>query len=130
MSIKIQPTAADLLSYILPNELFQYFTLTKVEEQNDNLHFYLEEKNILPSEFSGRRLESKGFHAESIIRDFPLRGRPMYLHVRRRRWLDLDSGLVVSRDWNAVAKGTQHTQEFASFLKELVGFIPDFGPLS
>lgn len=124
------PNSIDLLKYILPEEIFNYFTLIKVEEQKGQLHFYLEEINSLPEKYAGRGMESNGFHKESLIRDFPLRGKPMYLHVRRRRWLDLDSGQSVSRDWNAVAKGTHHTQDFAFFLKELIGFIPDYGPLA
>ena len=27
-----------------------------------------------------------GFTDEKVIQDFPLRGKPVYLHVRRRRW--------------------------------------------
>lgn len=124
----VAPT--DLIRYILPEDLFDYFSLERIEEEEGyKLHFYLEERNILPEEYLGRKMESKGFHKETTIRDFPLRGKPVYLHVRRRRWLDLDSGAVVSR-WNTVAKGTQHTQEFASFLKEFIGFIPDYGPLA
>jgi transposase len=125
-----QSSQANYLKYILPEDLFKFFTVEKIEEQNDQLHFYLDEINTLPSEYTSLRMESNGFHQESIIRDFPLRGRPMYLHVRRRRWLDLDSGKVVSRDWKSVAKGTQYTQEFAIFLKELIGYIPDSGPFA
>jgi transposase len=118
------------LKYILPDDLFTFFTVEKIEEQNDQLHFYLDEINTLPAEYASCRMESKGFHKESTIRDFPLRGRPMYLHVRRRRWINLDSGEIVSRDWHSVAKGTQYTQDFATFLKELIGYIPDSGPLA
>ena len=120
----------DLLKYILPEEIFKYFTLTNVEQQGSTLHFYLEETSSIPAEFSTRRLESNGFHAESVIRDFPLRGKPTYLHVRRRRWLDLDSKEAVSRNWEAVAKGTGYTQDFAFFLNELIEFIPYYRTLS
>jgi len=128
--MQTQVTQIDLLRDILPEEIFNYFTLEKVEQQEGNLHFYLEEINTLPAEFSGRRLESNGFHAESVIRDFPLRGKPTYLHVRRRRWLDLDSKEAVSRNWEAVAKGTGYTQDFAFFLNELIEFIPYYRTLS
>jgi hypothetical protein len=122
-------TSTDLLRYILPEDHFSYFSLEKVKEEAGTLCFYLEEINTLPAEFSGRRLESKGFHAKSVIKDFPLRGKPVFLHVRRRRWLDLDSGLVVSRDWNAVAQGTHYTQDFAAFLKELSRQSPGSRPV-
>jgi hypothetical protein len=85
----------DLARYILPKEIFNYFTLVQIKEEGNNLHFYLEELNVLPAEYSSRYMESKGFHKESIIKDFPLREKALYLHVRRRRWLNKDTGEVV-----------------------------------
>jgi len=120
----------DLARYILPEEIFAFFILNRVEEEGNKLHFYLEEKNVLPEEYSGEDMESKGFHKESVIKDFPLREKALYLHVRRRRWLNKSSGEVVSRDWNLVSAGTHYTQGFASFLKELIGYLPDSGPLA
>jgi hypothetical protein len=101
-----------------------------VEEDGNSLHFYLEEMNVLPEEYSGEAMESKGFHKESVIKDFPLRDKALYLHVRRRRWLHKCSGEVVSRDWNLVAKGTHYTQDFAFFFKELIGFLPHRCPIA
>jgi len=72
----------------------------------------------------GEDMESKGFHSEQTIKDFPLRGKPLYLHVRRRRWLHKPTVPVVSRNWNLVAKGTHYTECFATFLKEFIGYLP------
>jgi len=120
----------DLAKYILPEEIFKYFLLTKVEEVGNSLHFYLEEINILPEEYFGEAMESKGFHKECVIKDFPLRDKALYLHVRRRRWLKKSTGEVVSRDWDLLAEGTHYTQGFASFLKVLIGYLPTTGPLA
>jgi hypothetical protein len=125
-----QNLGIDLARYVLPEEIFSYFSLMKVEESGKSLHFYLEEENVLPDEYAGEAMESKGFHLETVIKDFPVRGRPLYLHVRRRRWLNRGTGEVVSRDWRLVADGTHYTQGFASFLKGLVGYLPDSGPLA
>jgi len=86
--------------------------------------------NLFPEEFLGNNFESKGFHKESVIKDFPLRDKALYLHVRRRRWLNKDTGEVVSRDWNLLAKGTHFTQGFASFLKEFVGYLSNRYPMA
>ena len=51
------------------------------------------------------------------IEDFPLRGKPVLLYIKRRRWTLLSSGRIVKRDWKLVAKGIRITSEFASFLK-------------
>jgi hypothetical protein len=120
----------DLARYILPEDIFNYFLLVKVEEKCNTLHFYLEELNVLPKEYIGETMESKGFHKEVAIKDFPLRDRALYLHVRRRRWLNKVTGEVVSRNLNLVAEGTHYTQDFASFFKEFIGYLPYSGPLA
>ena len=51
----------------------------------------------------------------------------MTLVVRRRRWRDEATGESVSNDYKLVAEGTRHSVEFAAFLKELIGYIPDRG---
>jgi len=122
---KEMETNIDLAKYILPEEILRYFLLYNVEEENNCLHFYLDELNLFPEEYHGADMESKGFHKESVIKDFPLRDKFLYLHVRRRRWLDKTTGKVVSRDWNMVADGTHYTQGFATFLKEFVRYLPD-----
>jgi hypothetical protein len=43
------------------------------------------------------------------------------LSIKRRRWEDPDTGVVVSRNWDLIMKGTRLTKEFAAFLKEAFG---------
>jgi transposase len=114
-----------LLKYVLPDEIFQYFELVKIEPIGRELHLYLEELNEIPSGYHRSCLESKGFHNETVIKDFPIREKPSFLHVRRRRWLEKSTGKTVSRDWELVAEGTHYTQGFASFLKGIIGYLPD-----
>lgn len=116
-----------LAQYILPSELFTHFELYRIEEVSSELYLYLDEKN-LPPDFDVA-LHPNGFHEESCIRDFPIRNHKVTLHVRRRRWKSAD-GKNVSKDWKLVAEGTRHSLEFAAFLKELLGEIPDYVPLS
>lgn len=63
----------------------------------------------------------KVFYPPTSIHDFPLRGKSLILHVRRRRWVDMDTGNPFMRDWEVVSKGTRLTEEFASFLKGTPG---------
>ncbi|KAB5331076.1 hypothetical protein F9956_17225 [Bacteroides stercoris] len=63
--------------------------------------------------------ESKGFYDPIIVQDFPLRGKKVFLNIRRRRWLLKKHNEYISRNWRMVAEGTRMTQDFASFLKEL-----------
>jgi transposase len=70
-------------------------------------------------------LSTKGFHEESIIKDYPIRNKAALLHVRRRRWFVEETRKVVSREWNLTAEGTRYTQGFATFSKGLIGYLPD-----
>ena len=77
------------------------------------------EKNEVPKEYAGMKVESKGFYEPVVVQDFPIRGKKLFLNVRRRRWVVKDENRYVSRDWKLVAGGSRMTHEFASFLKEL-----------
>jgi len=124
--MKNDPHLLTLAKYILPEEIFLYFEITQIEEQNfKELHIYLDESAVVPEGYSCYTLSSKGFHAESLIKDFPIRDRAVMLHVRRRRLLVEELDKVVSRDWDLVADGTRYTQGFATFLKGLIGYLPD-----
>mgnify|MGYP006340636913 FL=1 len=102
---------------LLPEGVLDYFEILKVDQSKTETSIFLQEKNIIPEEYIGRKLESKGFYEDSKVQDFPLRGKAVYLIVRRRRWIDKDTGDIVIRHWELVAKGTRMTQEFATFLK-------------
>ena len=108
-----------LLKLILPESLDTYFELISYSQEGEDLHLYLKEVNTIPEEFHGNKLSSKGFYDEITVQDFPIRGYRVYLHITRRRWLNEDTGKVVSRDWDLVAKGTRITKDFAAFLKEI-----------
>lgn len=108
-----------LIKLLLPAEIFEYFVITEVQTTEAEIHVKLDELNLPPDGFDACCLISKGFHKASKIQDFPLRERAMFLHVRRRRWLDSSSGRLISRDWKSVADGTRMTSGFAAFLKEI-----------
>lgn len=109
----------NLLPLLLPSGLLTYFTLATHSFDESSLHIYLDEKNVIPDEFTGQKLLSKGFFEAVAIQDFPVRGRDVFLHIKRRRWLNLDTNKVVHRNWDLIAQGTRITKDFAAFLKEI-----------
>lgn len=112
----------ELLKQILPEYLVAYFDIIKSYEVEEVLHIEFEEKNIIPDAFLDRPYNSKGFLSPITIEDFPLRGRAVRLHIKRRRWKDKNTGEILQRDWTLVAKGTKMTADFAAFLKEVRGY--------
>ena len=120
-----------LARYILPQEFEDHFELNDVSEEKVGaemlLHLYLEEKDEAPE---GREdLIPNGYYDEMRINDFPIRDHRTVLHIRRRRWKD-KGGKTVSKNWKLVAKGTRHSNEFAAFLKEFLGYIPDYSQIT
>ena len=115
----------ELIKLFLPTEVFEYFEIVNIHVKEKSVEVYLDEINNPPAEYSDKKLTSKGFHSSIAVRDFPIRDKSLFLHIKRRRWLIESSNQVVSRDWNLVAKGTRYTQGFATFLKELHGQIPN-----
>ena len=104
---------------LLPEGTLDYFDLVDVKESVNEVVFYLEEKNIVTEKYTDQDTESKGFYDPVIVQDFPLRGKKVFLNIRRRRWLLNKHNEYISRNWRMVAEGTRMTQDFAFFLKEL-----------
>ena len=113
-------TMKELLDLILPGDVLAFFEVVKESTTSDQIDISLDEKNIPPHEYGGQGVLSKGFTGTTRIQDFPLRGRSVYLHVRRREW-QLPSGEVVSNKFSLSSDGTCYSKEFASFLKGILG---------
>jgi len=101
---------------VLPQGILDFFILIKTVQSEESIHIYLEEKNIKPIEDAKLHLTSKGFFEEIKVQDFPIRGKGVYLLIKRRRWVDKE-GRIYQRNWELVAQGTRMTKEFAAFLK-------------
>lgn len=119
--MSLSTTYETLVRLILPEGILEYFELTHVTQTEAGLNIYLEEKNIIPSGYENQRLESKGFLPETNIQDFPIRGHKVALCIKRRRWAVLESGEIITRDWQLVRKGARMTTEFGTFLKGIFG---------
>jgi hypothetical protein len=111
----------ELVGYLLPAGILEYFELSSVQQESGQLHIYLEEKDIIPEDYKEITYRSSGFMPDRKIRDFSIRDQLVTLHVKRRRWLLIESGEKVNRDYSIIAPGTSMTKDFAAFLKEITG---------
>ena len=114
-----------LLRHFLPAELLVHFTIVSIQELGDvgsKELFYeisLEENNEIPKKYKGGNYESKGFYAEVTIQDFPIRGKAVYLLIKRRRWRHKNNPKdIIRNDYSFIAEGSKLTKELADFLKE------------
>lgn len=112
------------LSYIFPAGLLQHFRITgflelcNIEEKNTFFEIQLEENNVILGDFDANLYESKGF-TEVVLQDFPIRGKAVFLRIKRRRWrLKSDKNKIIRNDFSFVAVGSGFTQELSDFLKD------------
>ncbi|RZL10611.1 MAG: transposase family protein [Pedobacter sp.] len=110
---------ASLLKLFLPDFILEHFDFKGIIVDEETFNIELEESNNLPSEWGGIKVHSNGFFPEIVVQDFPIRGHKVFLHIRRRRWLNMETSKAIYRNWTLVAKGTRMTGEFAAFLKEI-----------
>lgn len=115
---------SSILSQFLPEGLLDHFILVDFKElgdlntKKDCFYFYLDEINSLPDGYSSSDFESKGFYNRTIIQDFPIRGKAVYLCIRRRRWRKkADNSMELKSDYSFIADGSKLTNELSAFLK-------------
>ena len=117
-----------LLHHLFPSELMDYFiirdfqTLCSIDIKEEFLVIEFEEKNDLPNGYSPLEYESKGFTESKLIQDFPLRGKAVYLKIKKRRWRHKQTGEIIKRDFSFIAEGSKFTQELSAFLKDASGY--------
>ena len=113
-----------LLYRLFPEELTDYFTIShydilcSLDTKEEYWVIEFVEKNELPNGYSVTEYESKGFMESKLIQDFPLRGRAVYLRVKKRKWRHKATGEVIKRNFSFMADGSKFTQELSDFLKD------------
>ena len=109
-----------LLRAILPDVLIDNFDVVDYQKTDTSFDIWLDEKKVMMREDKKyNNVISHGFGDYRVIQDFPIRGRATYLHVRKRKWLDKDTGEIFSYEWElSEFDETRLNSEFVSFLKE------------
>lgn len=97
-------------------------TLCNLDIKEEFFDIEFEEKNDLPDGYSSIDYESKGFTESKLIQDFPLRGKAVYLRIKKRRWRHKQTQAIIKRDFSFIADGSKFTQELSDFLKEAGGY--------
>ena len=118
--MSIETTA---LLHFFPAELMNHFEIVSVQvfgnvkAKEDYYEVIFEEKPVMPGGINTSEYESKGFFSKTV-QDFPIRGRAVFLEIRRRRWRHKITSESISRNFSFLAEGSKFTKELADFLKE------------
>ena len=107
-----------LIGCFLPDGLLENFKITNVEELGEVstkrmvFQLELEEINIIPKGYDPSLYESKGFYSITIVQDFPIRGKAVYLAIKRRRWRHKEHKReIIHNDYTLISGGSSITQE-------------------
>lgn len=106
-------------------EYFQIVQFQQLCSVKDKLEYWLidfEEKNELPNGYNPSEYESKGFMNAKLVQDFPIRGKGVYLRIKKRRWREKITGKIIQRDFSFIAEGSKFTNELSDFLKDASGY--------
>ena len=124
MAIFVRKKLKEILSLFLPESLLNHFDIDSTQElcevshKRHIYHIHLTEKNNLPKGYTNSEYQSKGFYDAKTIQDFPIRGKAVYLVIRRRRWRHKESQTVIKSDYSFISEGSKLTQELSVFLKD------------
>lgn len=107
-----------VLRTVFPEIITDNFDFVDYHECEARLDYWLEEREYMSQEdYRKGTVRSHGFTEETVIQDFPIRGKAVYLHVKRRRWIDKSDGSTFVYNYELTAYGSKLSPEFVSFLK-------------
>lgn len=104
----------------LPQGLDELFEIVRFERTDQAYNIWLDEKKERSEE--DRRnpnIVARGYTDYVVIQDYPLRGRPVYLHMRKSKWWNKLTNEIFSYNLELPNEdGTRLSAEFVSFLKD------------
>ncbi len=109
--------AIELLRELLPAEIVDNFDLVRYQKTKEAFDIWFDEKKIQEeNDATNGNIVAYGFGEYKSIRDFPLRGRFTRLHLRKRKWLDKETGEIFSYSLDTSEyEGTRLNAEFIDF---------------
>ena len=114
----------DISSLFLPEDLLKHFTAIKllelcdIQTKEEIIEIHLDENNVFPTGYICSDYESKGFYPSKRVQDFPIRGKALYLCIRRRVWRNKSSpNKTIKSDYSFISEGSKLTKDISDFLK-------------
>lgn len=109
-----------VLQTVFPSVLTENFEFTDYRDNGDSLEYWLEEREYMSREdYKRGTVRPYGFTDYKTIQDFPIRGKAVYLYIRRRKWIDRSTGEIFTYAFDNLAEsGSKLSPEFVAFLKD------------
>lgn len=122
-----QAIIQSLLKVLFPEVIAIHFEISSVKELKERIEIRMDELSELvpPGLASCSNIVLDGFCNPLELQSFPLKGKPVYIKLYRRRWKQKGTEQHFSNTYDIHPEGVKATKEFASFLKEAFGQSPD-----
>ncbi len=110
---------ADAIWLCLPDGLDELFEMVDFKKTHSSYDIWLDEKKLRSQEDKHNgNIVARGYTEYVTIQDFPMRGRPVYLHMRKNKWWNKETNEIFSYTLELPdAEGTRLSQAFVDFLK-------------
>ena len=107
----------------LPEGLDELFDMVDFKKTDNAYDIWLDEKKKLSDEdFRNPNIVARGYTEYTTIQDYPMRGRPVFLHMRKNKWWDKKTNEIFSYNLERPnEEGTRLSAEFVAFLKDESG---------
>ena len=117
----------DLLSLFFPEEITLHYEIKGLIEKKGYIRIIFEEfpELVPPMMQFSKEIVLDGFCNPLELQSFPLKGKPVYLKLYRRRWKYKGCDKHYSNTYNLNPHGVKATKDFACFLKAAFGQTPD-----
>lgn len=111
---------SDAFWMFLPQGLGELFEMVRFERTDHAYDIWLDEKKERSEEDRRNpKIVARGYTDYVVIQDYPLRGRPVYLHMRKNKWWNKQTNEIFSYGLDLPNEdGTRLSAEFVSFLKD------------
>lgn len=106
----------DPLALFLPDKILDHFDVREGSIIEGEVRITLIEKDIPPKYEGGGTPRFHKYH-DIMVSDFPIRGKPSVLTLRRRYWKVDNQKELLANDIPIVFPGTKLEKVFADFLK-------------
>ena len=112
-------TTGEAFWKFLPAGLDELFEMVKFEFSDASYNIWLDEKKKLSDEdYRNPNIVARGYTDYVTVQDYPMRGRPVYLHMRKNKWWDKKTNEIFSYNLELPnEEGTRLSAEFVAFLK-------------
>lgn len=104
----------------LPEGLGELFEMVRFEKTDKSYDIWLDEKKKLGDEdYRNPNIVASGHTDYVTVQDYPMRGRPVYLHMHKNKWWDKKTNETFSYNLELPSEeGTRLSAEFVVFFKD------------